>query len=290
VIADVRKVKQVYGRLVVAEGGPQRAHWAQNIWFEPFRVRFESIADAARQLCAVQRNWWPYSFRLHRRTALIQERLPHVSARAVRFPEPAPAAQLGSFMLVSDTELIASARCSSPFPNGEPQFIEFNENDGPPNRAYLKLFEALTLLGKHPTTGELCLDLGASPGGWSWVLATLGARVIAVDRAPLAPQVAALTGVRTLQDNAFNATPERVGPIDWLVSDVVCYPEKLFGFIRRWLDSGKCHNFICTLKFQGPSHYAVIEDFARIEQSTLIHLHHNKHELTWMQFRGAGGL
>ena len=62
----------------------------------------------------------------------------------------------------------------------------------PPNRAYLKLWEALTLAanmpdGRMPRPGELCLDLGSSPGGWSWVLQKLGARVISVDKAPLDP-------------------------------------------------------------------------------------------------------
>jgi integrase len=47
-----------------------------------------------------------------------------------------------------------------------------------PSRAYLKLWELFTLIGEHPRPGELCLDLGSSPGGWTWVLQRLGARVV----------------------------------------------------------------------------------------------------------------
>ena len=129
----------------------------------------------------------------HRRAALIQERLPHVSAKPVVFPAKAPSAPLGSWTLLSPDRMLAAARCSSPFANGEVAFVE--DRTGPPNRAYLKLWEALVRLGRWPGPGERCLDLGASPGGWTWVLARLGATVVAVDKAPLDPKVAAMPGV-----------------------------------------------------------------------------------------------
>ena len=87
-------------------------------------------------------------------------------------------------MLAPDT-ILASARCSSPFVNGEVTFVE--DRSGPPNRAYLKLWEALTLIGETPKPGQLCLDLGSSPGGWTWVMQGTGANVISVDKAPLDP-------------------------------------------------------------------------------------------------------
>ena len=71
-----------------------------------------------------------------------------------------------------------AARCASPFPHGEVGFVE--DKAIPPNRAYLKLWEAFTLLGRHPGAGERCLDMGASPGGWTWVLQSLGAQVLGI--------------------------------------------------------------------------------------------------------------
>jgi 23S rRNA (cytidine2498-2'-O)-methyltransferase len=275
-----------HGRLLMADStAPVAAAWAQNVWLEPRRLAVTSIGDAARQLKALQRSWWPYAAGLHRRTELIQSQLPHVSAKPLAFPAPRPSSPLGSWTLLDESTILAAPRCTSPFPNGEPRFVEFKE--GPPSRAYLKLFEALTLLAARPGPGERCLELGAAPGGWTWVLAGLGAEVVAYDRAPLDPAVAAMPGVTSRVGDAFAAKPGAVGAIDWLLSDVICYPERLLEHVRLWLDSGLCRNFVCTLKFQGDSHYAAIDGFAAIPGSTLTHLHHNKHELTWSLIRPA---
>jgi 23S rRNA (cytidine2498-2'-O)-methyltransferase len=283
VVAELRDVQSVHGQLVLAAGPPQQSRWAQNVWLEVYRLNVTSIRDAVHQLCVLQRNWWPYAFQLHRRTELTKAQLPFVTARPLRFPEPAPVAALGSFVWLSNEELLCSPACSSPFPNGEARFVEFGEDEGPPSRAYLKLFEALTLLGRTPSAGHRCLEIGASPGGWTWVLGTLGAKVMAVDRAPLAPNVARLPNVEVKQGNAFTATPDVVGPVSWLFSDVICYPEKLYRYVSTWLDAGACENFVCTLKFQGKDHYGAIEQFAAVPGSRVVHLFHNRHELTWMR-------
>ena len=41
--------------------------------------------------------------------------------------------------------------------------------------------------------------------------------------------------------------------------------------------------FLCTLKFQGDTDFAVMQRFAAVPGSRLVHLHHNKHELTWIR-------
>jgi 23S rRNA (cytidine2498-2'-O)-methyltransferase len=41
------------------------------------------------------------------------------------------------------------------------------------------------------------------------------------------------------------------------------------------------------LKFQGDDHYGVIRDFAAIPGGHVLHLSHNKHELTWMRLDPA---
>lgn len=138
-------------------------------------------------------------------------------------------------------------------------------------------------MGTRPQPGELCLDLGSSPGGWTWVLASLGARVISVDKAPLDPGIGAMPGVETRRESAFALDPRAIGPIDWLFSDVVCYPERLFRLVERWLAAETCRRFVCTLKFQGSTDHETARRFATIPGSRLLHLHHNKHELTWMK-------
>jgi 23S rRNA (cytidine2498-2'-O)-methyltransferase len=175
--------------------------------------------------------------------------------------------------------MLAASRCTSPFPNGEIQFVE--DRTGPPSRAYLKLWEALTLIGQWPGPGEICLDFGSSPGGWSWALQQMGAQVISVDKAPLVPEIARLPGIEYRQESAFALDPRTVGPVDWLFSDVVCYPSRLLALVERWLATGICRNFVCTIKFQGPTDHETTRRFAAIPGSQLRHLFHNKHELTW---------
>jgi 23S rRNA (cytidine2498-2'-O)-methyltransferase len=272
---------EVLARLVLAHGPPRPAAWVANLWHAPQRLAVASISDAARQLRAIQRNWTLYSHAHHRRAQLIAEKLPKVSAKPLAFGAPAPAAPLGSWTLIDANTLLAAPHCSSPFPNGEVSFIE--DRTAPPSRAYLKLWELFALLGQAPRSGERCLDLGSSPGGWSWVLAGLGARVISVDKAPLDPRVAALPGIEMRRESAFGLEPTSVGAIDWLFSDVVCYPRRLLGLVERWLAAGTCRSFVCTLKFQGPTDHETARRFAAIPGSRLLHLHHNKHELTWIR-------
>jgi 23S rRNA (cytidine2498-2'-O)-methyltransferase len=192
---------------------------------------------------------------------------------------------MGAWTLLDDHTLIASARCLSPFPGGVIEFAE--DKQGPPSRAYLKLWEALVRLRRWPLPGERCLDAGASPGGWTWALARLGAKVCAVDRAPLQERVAALPGVEYIRHDAFTLSPADIGPLDWVFCDVICYPPRLFDWIGKWLDSGLCGNFVCTIKMQGGVTDGVDFDtprrFAAIPGGTVVHLYHNKHELTWMK-------
>ncbi|MDF2763331.1 MAG: hypothetical protein K0S81_325 [Rhodospirillales bacterium] len=273
----------MHGRLLLAAGPPRAAAWSQNVWHEPMRIEIASIGDAAKKLRALQRNWALYDFQLHRRAALIQAQLPKVSAKPLRFGEPPPSAPLGSWTLLDANTILAAPRCSSPFPHGEARFVE--DRTGPPSRAYLKLWEAFTLLGRKPGPGELCLDLGAAPGGWSWALQKMGAEVISVDKAPLDPAVAALPGIAHLRQSAFALDPAEVGPVDWLCSDVICYPARLLALVQRWLESGRARNYLCTIKFQGSTDHATARAFASIPGARLMHLSVNKHELTWALLR-----
>ena len=280
-LAELGECTLLHGRLALAPGPARQIAWVANVWHDPRRIPIASIAQGARALRAIQRNWALYACGLHRRASLIGESLPHVSAKPLAFPAPLPSAPLGSWTLLDAKTILASAHCSSPFPNGEVRFVE--DRGGPPNRAYLKLWEALTTAGRQPGPGSLCLDLGSSPGGWSWALQKLGARVISVDKAPLEPSIAALPGIDFRQASAFSLDPGAVGPVDWLFSDVICYPARLLRLVETWLASGLARNFVCTLKFQGETDMETARRFAAIASSRLVHLCHNKHELTWIR-------
>lgn len=278
----------VYGDLVFTPGAPGTdPAWAQNIWRDARLVPAPSIGQAARALKDIQRNWWPRPLRHARRCALITEKLPRVSAREQVFGQGAPTAPLGSWTLWDEGTIIASPACSSPYPDGQPRFEE--DRQSAPSRAYLKLWEAFTLTGVYPGPGELCLDLGSSPGGWTWVLASLGARVFSIDKAPLDPRIQAMPGVDHCLGSGFGLDPRLAGtpdkPVDWVFSDMACYPARLLELVRRWLDAGAARNFVCTLKFQAETDHETARAFAAIPGSRLIHLAHNKHELTWVLLR-----
>jgi 23S rRNA (cytidine2498-2'-O)-methyltransferase len=271
-----------HGRLALSDAPPVASAWALEVWDAPQELPAPSVKAAADALRAIQRNWALVPTLHYRRAALIAERLPPVKARPLAFPEAAPTGHLGGWTLLSPDTLLASPTKTSPFPAGEPRFVE--DKEGPPSRAYLKLWEGLTRFGRHPGLGERCLDLGASPGGWTWALAKLGARVTAVDKAPLDPRVMAMPGVEWRQDSAFALEPE---PAAWLFSDVICYPARLLALVRRWIAAGVVPRMLCTVKFQGATDHESAEAFAAIPGARLFHAAHNKHELTWAWERPA---
>jgi 23S rRNA (cytidine2498-2'-O)-methyltransferase len=269
-----------HGRLALSPDAPVQSAWALDVWTAPREIPVASVKAAADALRGMQRNWSAYGVAHHRRMALIGERLPPVKARPLVFPEAAPGGHLGAWTLLSPEVMLASPTKTSPFVNGECRFVE--DRAGPPSRAYLKLWEACTRLGEWPVAGEQCLDLGASPGGWTWAIAQLGAQVTAIDRAPLEARVAAMAGVSFRQGSAFMVAPE---PADWVFSDVIAYPAPLLEMVRRWVESGLAGRIVCTVKFQGATDHEAAAAFGAIPGGRVVHLFHNKHELTFLYQR-----
>lgn len=272
-------VTAVRDPLVAADGPPKPAAFAANVWLDPQYLEAASIGQGAKALRAIQRNWHLVPTGHHRRAALLAEKLPKVSAKPLTFGAPLPEAPLGAFTLWEENLLLASPRLREPVPDGVYRFAE--DKTGPPSRAYLKLWELFTRLGVAPRPGELCLDMGGSPGGWAWVLAGLGARVFCIDKAPLAPSVAGHPLVEACQGSAFGLDPRHVGAADWLFSDVICYPDRLYDWLDRWLELGQCRRFVLTVKLQGETDFALLARFRDIPGASLLHLSHNKHELTF---------
>jgi 23S rRNA (cytidine2498-2'-O)-methyltransferase len=248
--------------------------WHQNVWLDVQEFKFQSISQAAKHLKSLQRNWHLHSVTAHRRAQLIQEQLPPLKARPLEFPSPVPSAPLGAWTLLDENTLHYSQTCSSPFPDGVVDFVE--DKYGPPSRAYLKLWELFTLANIKPAAGERAIDLGSAPGGWTWVLDRLGCEVISVDKAPLTPVLSASPRVHHRSESAFGLKPE---PVDWLFSDIICYPGRLLELVHRWESFAR--RMVCTIKFQGPTDHAIVREFLKVPGSRVRHLYHNKHELTW---------
>jgi hypothetical protein len=134
-----------------------------------------------------------------------------------------------------------------------------------PSSADRKLMEAFSCMQCHPSAGAAIppvVDLGASPGGWTAVLAKrLGCRVIAVDRSALADYLMKEKMVEFVKGDVFTYVPEPLvsGRVDesiarkdtWMVSDVIAYPDKIAALLDRWCGGHWAANMIVTLKFQG---------------------------------------
>lgn len=266
------------GDLLVAEPN-QSSVFALDIWRNPIVVDIESIGDAVKKLKAIQAFWYPHIISHARRVSLIAEQLPQCKlVKPYQFPlKNIP--DIGVFSLLDKNKLLYATQRDKQIPGGKFDFIEDKVN--PPNRAYLKLWEALSLLNKYPNQNDFAVDLGASPGGWTYVLQSLGARVLAIDKAPLESHIAKLPGVECRQESIFSLKPSSFSQINWLVCDVACYPEKLYEWILPWIASGKVGQFIITLKLQGKTNFDIIRKFQAIPDSKVLHLYHNKHEVTF---------
>ncbi|MBM3207610.1 MAG: hypothetical protein FJZ57_03275 [Chlamydiae bacterium] len=266
------------GRLFIAEGPTQNILFVQNIWYDLKKIEFTSIGDAAKQLKTLGKLWSLYPVLSVRRASLIADKLSYFKSKLIPFPSSLPTSPLGAWTLKNENILYASAKTSSPFAQGE---VYFQESKEPPSRAYLKLWEALTLLETRPSLNQVCLEIGACPGSWTWALQKMAKKVIAVDRAPIVDSISNLDGVVFLKKDAFSLLPEDYKDVDWVFSDVICYPEKLLEWVLKWLQVNPKLNFVCTLKFQGSCDYRIVEEFLKIPNSKIFHLFNNKHELTW---------
>lgn len=155
--------------------------FAQDIWLEPHMVTFQSISEAVKILRQAGKFWYLHQISHVRRSRFIESELRHYSSLARHFPIESEIPAIGAFSLLDQNTLVYSTKRLKKWPHGTCYFIEDKVN--PPNRAYLKLWEALTLLDKYPKPGDKVLDLGASPGGWTYVMQSFGASVTAVDKA-----------------------------------------------------------------------------------------------------------
>jgi 23S rRNA (cytidine2498-2'-O)-methyltransferase len=279
---------EIYDRLMIVDDERElKSVWAQNIWFDAHQTPIASIGEAAKILKELGRNWAYYSPKFLRRSELIKEKLGHYPEKLLNFLQPMAEAPMGAYGLLDEHTMIYSPRTSSPLPLGT---ARFNENHHtPPSRAYLKLWESLTVDQLIPARGSNCIDFGSCPGGWTWVLQQAGAKVLSIDKAPLDPKVSALENITFWQTSAFSLRPKDVvkkwsnneGKVDWFFSDIICYPNKLLEYIHEWRDSGLCQNFVCTIKFQGATDFDIVEKFLEIPNSKARHLYNNKHEITW---------
>lgn len=171
-------------------------------------------------------------------------------------------------------------RCICRFPAGE---VAVPADRLAPSRAFQKLAEVELRMAQPIAPGESCVDLGSSPGSWAWLALKRGASVTAVDRSPLRQDLMHHPKLTFLRGDAFQYGP--AAPVDWLLCDVIAFPEKTIQLLRAWLDHRWCRRFCVTLKFRGTSEYDQLEAMKRRlvgsgAEFELRRLTHNKNEVT----------
>ena len=165
--------------------------------------------------------------------------------------EDARLARLHVCFLAGDHLLLGSGDIadSSPWSLGVPRLRALSEA---PSRSALKLEEAiLTLMlpaerEKWVRPGMCAADLGAAPGGWSWILARHHFKVIAVDNGPMAESALDTGLVEHVRADGFSWSPPK--PQDWLVCDMVESPRRVATRMAEWFSRGWCRHAIFNLK------------------------------------------
>lgn len=199
----------------------------------------------------------------------LQRKRRHLLKARVKDPSPFQATDsLVQLLLTSPTTghlSVASApgphlhrRWMSPFPKGD---IPIAVDKSAPSRAFAKLVESETRLGRQIQPGETCVDLGAAPGSWTYVALARGAKVTAIDRAPLREDLMSHPALTYLQGDAFSYEPRR--PVDWLVCDVIAAPERCIQLVLDWTRQRWCRHFVVTIKFAGAADLDAIQSFKR---------------------------
>jgi len=278
--AEIRGESVLQRGLVITQAASQDSVWAQDVWSCVQTFSIDEVLENPEPILHLAKEWHFYPGSLLRHHDALDKIFHFIKPSRFQFGKPLPNKNFAVLAMPNAKTVLVSASTQKPVPFGRIEFVEDKTN--PPNRAYLKLWEAFTWMGHRPQKSETCLDLGASPGGWTWVLSGLGANVTAIDKSELAVPIQKLPNVTFRLGSAFSVQPLHHEPVDWIFSDVICYPKRLLTFVKRWLDSGKVKNMVCTIKLQGDTDFSVIREFQNIPNSHLLHLYHNKHELTWI--------
>ena len=178
---------------------------------------------------------------------------------------------------------------SAPWPLGIPRL---RMHADAPSRSALKLEEALLVLlddderRRLLREGMRAADLGAAPGGWTWVLTRHGLRVQSIDNGPLRQHVLDTGLVEHLRADGFSWQPAQA--LDWMVCDMVEQPRRVAERMATWMREGWTRHAIFNLKLPMKKRWQetrlCLDLFAEQAQRPLTirakQLYHDREEIT----------
>ncbi len=155
---------------------------------------------------------------------------------------------------------------SQRWPGGVPRFA------APPeliSRAWKKTAEALLWSGIPVSRGDLCVEIGAAPGGSCQRLLELGARVLAVDPADLDPRIADHPDVTHLKMRGRDLPHRRLSEAKWLLVDTTIAPDRALQMSEALATSRHTHfrGLLLTLKMLDDQRVADIPQYIQAVKS-----------------------
>ncbi|MBK6685290.1 MAG: 23S rRNA (cytidine(2498)-2'-O)-methyltransferase RlmM [Deltaproteobacteria bacterium] len=176
----------------------------------------------------------------------------------------------------------------SPHPGGK---LRLKRPDDALSRSGLKLDEAIAWIGLGPDRGDLVVDLGAAPGGWSQVALGRGAAVVAVD-----PAVVKLEGSKNrfthIQESAFTFAPPEA--MDWLLCDMAWRPLEVAQLLAKWARRGWARQLIANFKLPMKQKAKILREILGIlrdagwEGLRSRQLYHDRDEITIFGWLNGG--
>lgn len=161
---------------------------------------------------------------------------------------------------------------------------------GAPSRSTLKLEEALLGLltpaerESRLRPGMRAVDLGASPGGWTFQMVRRHIAVTAVDNGRMDAELLASGRVHHLRADAFAYRPAQA--VDWLLCDVIEAPRRIAALMAEWFRRGDTRAAIFNLKLPGQDRQrelarclALLREIPGLTLRVR-HLYHDREEVT----------
>jgi 23S rRNA (cytidine2498-2'-O)-methyltransferase len=224
--------------------------------------------------------------------SLARPLLPHLERglrkAGVAFEDPEAQERLHVFFVGGRAAYmgVSTVSNSAPWPMG---IVRLRMPSSAPSRSTLKLAEALLQFAgdREFPPASTAVDLGASPGGWTWQLVQRGFMVTAVDNGPMDAKLLDSGQVRHRRDDGFHYRPPE--PVDWMVCDMVESPSRIAHLVGKWLAQGWCRECIFNLKLPMKKRWEeVLRCQAIIDEALggggyflrMKHLYHDREEVT----------